>query len=365
MASNEQAPSLVVDNGSGSCKAGLSGNDGPEAVITSLVCSTRTDPKEYFVGCSAQIKRDILDTSYPIQRGVITDWDDMERVWQHLLVNEMGVKPEDHPMLLAEAPLNAGPNREKITEIVFEKLRCPAFYLAVREVLSLYSTGRTTGVVLNSGFGVTHAVPIDKGFALSQGVERVELGGCDLDEYLKKLLTERGYSFSTAAECQIVTSIKEKLGFVAADWQKEELSKATKAFKLPDGQFITVGSEIFSCPEALFNPSLIGREIPSLSDAVLNSVRRCSEGLQSKLFGNVVLSGGTTLFNGLPERLQRELEQAVGPAEKVKTIARSDRKYSAWNGASNLAALSSFQQMWISKQDYEEFGVAIIHKKCA
>ncbi|UYV75203.1 hypothetical protein LAZ67_12002896 [Cordylochernes scorpioides] len=365
-------PAVIIDNGSGLCKAGFSGDDAPRVVVPSVVGRVRQPEviigvtlRDSFVGDDAQKMRGVLSLKYPIEHGIVTNWDDMEKVWFHTFFNELHIVPEEHPILLTEAPLNPKANRERMTEVIFEKFCFPAMYVSIQAVLSLYASGRTTGLVLDTGDGVTHTVPIYEGYALPHAILRLDMAGRDLTEYLIRLMTERGYSFSTsgtylllnytlvelrtasiptysviiscestllmtrvmlssttvtwyeplvltAAEREIARDIKEKLCYVCLDFEREMHTACKsrcfeKCYELPDGQIITIGSERFRCPEALFQPAFMGMEPSGIHETVFRSIMMSDVDLRKELYANTVLSGGSTMFPGIADRMQKEL----------------------------------------------------------
>ncbi|KAF0381816.1 actin-related protein [Gigaspora rosea] len=362
---------VVIDNGSGVIKAGFAGDEIPKCFFPSYVGRPKhvrimagAVEGEVFIGKKAQELRGLLKIRYPIEHGIVSDWDDMERIWKYIYEEELKIASEEHPVLLTEAPLNPRSNRETAAQTFFETFNVPALFASIQAVLSLYSSGRTTGIVLDSGDGVTHAVPVYEGFALPHAIRRVDIAGRDVTEHLQLLLRKAGYNFHTTAEKEVVRIIKEKTCYIAINPSKEEKDTNGKSedFTLPDGNVVKLGAERFKAPEILFNPELIGQEYAGIHQVVVDSINRADLDLRKSLFANVVLSGGSTLYKDFGTRLLNEVRKLAVKDIKIKIFAPPERKYSTWFGGSILAALSTFKKMWVSAEEYQE-DPDIIHKK--
>ena len=366
----EDIQGIVIDTGSGLCKAGFSGDDAPRAVLPTYVGRTRmpaaqgaSDQRDYYVGEEARSKCDLLNLKKPVERSQITDWEDIEKVWHHTLFMELRIVPDNHPLLLTEPPNNPKLSREKITQIMFESFNIPAFYLANQAVLSLYATGRTSGVAIDSGEGSTFAVPIYEGYALPYATKSMGISGADLTEKLQGMLKAKGHSLNSPASKELVRDIKEKLCYVAME-PGEELNSSSleKNYELPDGTSVTLDQERFQCPEEYFNPS--SPELEGIHTTIHRAINKSDVEIRKELFNNLVLTGGSTLFPGFTERIVKEMTGIAGATTKVKVVAPSERLYSVWIGGSVLAALSTFQQMWITKAEFDEAGPTIVNRKC-
>ncbi|XP_032345990.1 actin isoform X1 [Camelus ferus] len=322
------------------------------------------EEEDWFIGDEVQKNRGKLNLQYPISRAAITNWDNMEKIWHHSFYKVLHVAPEQHPLMVTEPPLNTMANKEKVSQILFETFGVPALYLANQGVLSLYASGQTCGMTLESGEGMTYFVPIIDGCPLPQSTFQMDIAGQDLTLYFLHLLSESGHSLVSTADREFVRDLKEKCCYVALDFEKEKVEASSPSYaqkcQLPDGQEIDLGRERFFCPEVLFQTDLIGRHHLGVHTKAFQCVSSCDPALWKILFGHIVLSGGTGTCSGLRLRLQREISTLVSPKINVKVSTCPHSIYGAWVGGSILCSLSTFKDMWVTSKEYKDIGSSVI-----
>ena len=367
-------PVVVVDVGSGIWKAGLNIQSQPDLSFSAIVGRQKykhvsNQGSSIYVGSFAQSKRGALTLSYPIQHGIVQDWEDLERLWDHTFKDVLRIDPQDHPLLITEPPMMPTSQREEMVEMLFNKFNVPAVYMANEAALTMYATGRQTGCVLNSGHGSTYAVPVFEGYAMAEYTQNLNMGGADLTEFFSTLLRRhQGLLdlFDSSAHREIIRDMKEATCSLALDpydeWQGQNLS--TMPYVLPDGQEIAVGTERYQCPEALFNPALIGKEALGVHEMVHKAITACDRDIQKDLFSSIVLCGGSTLFPNMAPRLMLELFELANAkmAKYIDVLEPQDRANSVWLGGSILASLSTFRNMCITREQFEEVGKSIVRK---
>ncbi|KAJ5080504.1 actin [Anaeramoeba ignava] len=376
MFDEDEIQAIVLDNGSFEIRTGFAGDDAPRTVTSSVIGEKlnqydnySTSSKTEYIGNEAQKNREILNLNYPIQRGIVEDWDNMEKMWDNIFANQIKINPNQHPILMINPPFNPKSHREKTIQIMFETFDIPAFYIANSGVLSLYSSGRTTGIVVDIGHGVTLTQTIYEGYEIPKGIDRYDISGFDLTNFLIKLLEERGYSFTTSNEIEMAREIKEKLCYCSINYEEEIKQNQNqfnleKEYELKNGDIISVSEERIKCCEGLFQPRLMGIDLEGIHKIIYNSIMESDIDARRDFIGNIVLSGGSTFFPKFSDRLENELKALFPQQTRVKLVAPPERKYSPWIGGSILASLSTFQRMWISKEEYDEVGPNIIDQKC-
>jgi len=372
---------IIIDNGTEFCRAGFAGADFPKVVLPS--CVERLNPGDNPGHTDCLVGEYAADyaasPTNPIQHGIVSDWDGMEQIWHHVFLKCLRVAPENHCVLLTDTALNPKWNREKMVEMMFEKFGFLGVHIIMAAIPCLYASGRTTGVVVDSGGGSTSVVPIYEGYPIPSGTMRTDLGGSDVTDHLTSLLAQRGFNFSTPRERKVIEKLKEELARVAYDYDAEVKKELELSYVLPDGQNFSLGHEIYLAPEILFRPQLLRTcsracenspdsdltKVLGASELVCNSIKSCELDLRKDLYHNIILSGGNTFCKGFKERLERDIQGTLESNIYTKIVQPPERLYSTWIGCSIIASLGHNSiPKWITRDMYDEFGPTIVHAIC-
>lgn len=360
---------IIVDNGSSCCKSGFSDSDVPKSIVPSIIGfpSNKADYKgltqDEYICDQIYGKTSFLNLEYPIKDGIIQNFDHMTKIWDYIFKSDLRIDPQGNSVILSEVPNNPAANRHKTTQIMFETFNFKSFYLEKKEVLSLYSTSQQTGIVLNTGEEASHIVPVYEGLSIPHGIQKLMIAGCDLNKYLSQMLSTHNIDY---INIESIRYIKEKYTHVAIDYDLElkNLPIEDTYEMLPDGKTIKIGKESINCPELYFNPQLNNLDVDSVHKGIYQSIMSCDTDVHENMFGNIVVSGGSSMFKGFPERIEKEVTKLAPKNRKVKVNAITERKYGAFIGATKLASFSSFPQMAISYEEYQEQGPGLVCIKC-
>ena len=353
----EENNNIVIDIGSGYCKAGLSGDENPSVIFPTCL--------GYFVGDTFDKDTD-YKLSYPVQNGFIKNYDDLGKILEHIFTNKLKVNPKKSNILIPESANNPKENRERLIQFMFETFDIAGFYLSSQAFLTLCTEGSTTGMVVGSGEGVTQFVPIYEGYTIPQAIIRMNLGGGDINNYLEKIIFKEGEhpSIPDQKKPSIIKDIKEKACYVALNVDEELKSVKPYEFTLPDKTKVLIKEERIKAPEALFNLSMIGKN-DGIGEVCFNAFQKCDIDTKKELYNNIILSGGNTMFNGFRDRFAQEIKSMVPASmkEEVYISESPERQYSAWQGGSILSSVSTFESNWITRKEYYEFGPDKVQEK--
>ena len=408
---------VVLDNGTGYVKCGFAGDQTPRLVFPSVVgtpvlryeerlwsgndddsnsnskqpkavnaAASGIDDGAFVVGEKCTKERSRLELNYPVRNGVVNDWESMGRVWTHAF-RELGLANgadcEERNVLLTEAPLNPKRNRERMVAEMFEKYGFRGCFVHVQAVLTLYAQGLLTGLVLDSGDGVSHAVPVIDGFTNQNLTKRLDIAGRKVTKRLVELLGRRGYAVNRTSDVESIRAMKEKLCYVAEDCERSsrlarETTVVLETYDLPDGRTIKVESERFMAPEIMFSPNIIDVESPGVSEMCFNCIQENDLDSRMTMYENIVLSGGSTMFPGFGERLKRDIthlyiERVLNGDEtnlgnfmsRLNVETPADRRHSVFVGGSVLAdIMKDNKDFWVTKEEFFELGVEKALRKC-
>lgn len=363
-----EVSTVVVDNGGSSIRAGIGGDSEPQTVMPNIIGrppKILPGTKEVYVGSEAFSQRGIT-FNCPIENKVIKNFDDIEKIWSHIFEKEMNLNMEEHPILMTESFTTQRSSKEKAVQIMMETFKVPAYYSTSPSLLSLYASGITTGVTIDAGESMTTILPIYESFSMTHVNRIFDAGGKTINSYLSKLLQQE---CSIQPSIEAVRNIKEKYCYIAEN-PKEETNKYEHSsendvkYEAPDGTSMVIKSQRFRCTELFFQPELINLNSKSLTQLIIDAITESDEDLRKEFYGTIVLSGGSSMFKGFGERIEKNLAESAPHDYKVKVIAPENRKNSAWIGGSQLVSLATFSQMWITRAEYDETGPQIVNLKC-
>ena len=376
---------IIIDIGSGKVKAGFSGEENPKIVFNNYFGEPKYNKvlhsydkediniNEQYIGDDCDKFFGVIKLRYPVNRGVFEKEEDILSLFNHIFakldLNSEEIK--EHPVLITEPILNPKSNREKISQILLDKLGIPAIFFASQPILSLLSTSATSGIILESGDGVSQSCCICEGYSIPCSYERYNYGGKDVTEYLKTMLRKRGYNFYNSSEIKLVNDIKENLCFLDSgkkteySFSKISLNKKLIQYYLPDGSYISLGEERILAPEILFNPEYIGKEYLSFADMIISSINKIDIELRRKAYESIWLSGGNTAIKDLNDKLIEELKNKLSKAIFINILENEkiNPQYRCWVGGNIITTLEIFKKMWVTKSDWKENGSEIIHIK--
>jgi len=380
---------IVCDNGTGFVKCGFAGDNFPANIFPSMIGRPlmryeedfkNVELKEIMVGDECAQHRAMLETSYPVENGIVSDWKGMKSLWDYTFFERLKIDPKEHKILLTEPPMNPKENQKKMLTSMFETYGFEAAKVSIQAMLVLYAQGLLTGVVVDSGDGVTHVVPVWEGVCPPTLIRRLNVAGRHITRYLIKLLQVRGYAFNRSADFETIRQIKEKFCYIGYDLGVEkrlalETTVLMQSYTLPDGRVIKIGNERYEASEVLFKPSLLDLDSPGMHEMLYNMIQDADMDLRASFYKHIVLSGGSTMYPGLPSRLEKELRdlylKGVLKGDK-KRLAKFKlriedpprRKHMVFLGGSVLAdIMKDRSDFWISKAEWEEHGANIIGKK--
>lgn len=364
---------VVLDIGQFSSKIGFAGEDSPSQVFLTMVGKPKyqsvsvnyetreSRENEYYVGNEIQ-SIGLYKIYHPIEKGIITDWTHLNHIIDYIFYS-LRVDPTLVNVLFAVHPLFPDKDLERIFELFLEQYQCMAFYPVLDSMLTLYSGGFQTGLIVEIGDSNTRLVPIYEGYKIDHAVKILDIGGRVLTRHMEQILESIGWSVDSSIRRELVRALKEKACFVSLDYN-EDLKRSEqyeKEYSLPDGSTINLGKERFAVPELLFNPSTES-EAEKLHVAIMDVIESCDLDIRPTLLNNIFLSGGSSMFPNLKSRMYLELELELARRKKenqvIRIIAPMERTLSVWIGGSILALIPEFSDNWITRAKYHKEGIS-------
>ena len=396
----DEVSAVVGDIGSNQSKFGFAGEDLPKVVCPSVMGSRVKDDKEVYIGTSSLYASHThgFSISTPKEKGLVTNWNVVEELWNHAYT-ELHLNPKEHPLLVAENSFTTLSVKKQYAELMFERFDVPCMFINDDSVLSAFSHGRRNALIVEVGASSTRIVPIYDGYTVRNCSQTSTVGGDKITQYLEHLMTKKEPDLNFRSRYAHLLHQREKLDDkallarvpVATElflkeriW--EEMKEAlcfmpsnalpvvdpnlSKSFHLPDGQIVQVEKERSDAPALLLTPSIWNdiqsKETKGIHELVYDAVQAMDPDIRTEMLNNIILCGGSSLLPGLDARLYAEITALIPSTFKVRMISSMpyEKKFSVFTGGSILASLGTFQQLWISKAEYDEKGSNVVEERC-
>ena len=363
---------IIIDIGTSSIKAGLSGQEKPSLIFPNYfgemkysksVGSWKDDDKKHIIGNDCNKYFGVVKLKYPLSHGIFNNSEDISSIFEYIYSNlDMSITEiKEHPVLIAEPLLNPQENRRNIAKVLFDTYKIEQIFFASQPILSLFSTSSTSGAVLESGDGVTQSCIIYEGYTIPGSYKRINLGGKEVTEYLQYLLNKKGHELRNSDGFQITKKIKEELCEICSPENENKLEP--KNYTLPDDSILEIGEERRLAPEILFNPLIREYEYPGIQEILAESINKTNVDLKLQLYGSILLSGGNTNIKGMKERIYKEIKKLAPKKAKIRLHTPSNPENCCWIGCNIISSLEISKEMWISVKEYMEKGENILHTR--
>ena len=363
---------IIIDIGTSSIKAGLSGQEKPSLIFPNYfgemkysksVGSWKDDDKKHIIGNDCNKYFGVVKLKYPLSHGIFNNSEDISSIFEYIYSNlDMSITEiKEHPVLIAEPLLNPQENRRNIAKVLFDTYKIEQIFFASQPILSLFSTSSTSGAVLESGDGVTQSCIIYEGYTIPGSYKRINLGGKEVTEYLQYLLNKKGHELRNSDGFQITKKIKEELCEICSPENENKLEP--KNYTLPDDSILEIGEERRLAPEILINPLIREYEYPGIQEILAESINKTNVDLKLQLYGSILLSGGNTNIKGMKERIYKEIKKLAPKKAKIRLHTPSNPENCCWIGGNIISSLEISKEMWISVKEYMEKGENILHTR--
>lgn len=367
---------IIIDLGSSEIKCGLNGEICPRFVIPNVIGTPKKtqfhideDDSSKTFGREALYNSSILDLHYLKENGKIATSGDryemLESMFEFIIHKGLKVNIENYNVFIIDSLFTSLEEKEAIAKMLFEKFTVYNIHMQPQSILTLYSTAKTSGLIIQSGEIETEIIPIYEGYILSQGIITSPIAGKYMTNQFVDHLHPVFKKYGIENEFNQAKKIKEQLiEILPEDYYKTKTIPPPVKYELPDGNKIDIGDERFFIPEKLFELSIDGQENKSLQEMLAYSLEHVDTDLRKEFWSNIILGGGNILLKGLNERLLKEATGYLGKfslsTKALKIEIFPETKYSSWCGASSVCSFSQFNDKWITRSEYEEKGAKIL-----